>query len=447
MGHGVSKVPGVVVEGNEKVVVKRKQLKKVPLYLIKDSLKSFIISHNAILSIPPQISTMYNLTELNLSHNWINNKGIPQELNSLRCLRTLDLSHNNITTFPDIFSLTTIQTLNLCSNGITTIPADIIKLVNLQSLNLRSNKIDVVPALEMIPSLFILDLSHNQLKTFPKCVKRMTTLRMLNLGHNQIARVPSFRQLTNLVHLDIHNNKVTKLSNKMAQIVDSNTTKTYEGGIITFGKLRELNVRDNKELLDIPHDLVALMRPPLLLQTSIPAEVVPKVFLGGLDSATNMSLLQHLRITHIILAIGSMQPHFPKSFSYLALYDAKDSASFDFSVYFDDCVQFIESARAGGGGVLIHCRAGISRSPTIMIAYLMKQYRMRYEQALKLVISKRSQALPNNGFREQLMQYEVKLFDMDVAAIDNFGHSVSLDFVTTEDEGGDGGETTVSAID
>lgn len=117
MGHGVSKVPGVVVEGNEKVVVKRKQLKKVPLYMIKDSLKSFNMSHNAILSIPPQISTMQNLTELNLSHNWLNNKGIPQELNSLRCLRTLDLSHNNLTAFPDIFSLTTVHTLNICSNG------------------------------------------------------------------------------------------------------------------------------------------------------------------------------------------------------------------------------------------------------------------------------------------------------------------------------------------
>lgn len=82
----------------------------------------------------------------------------------------------------------------------------------------------------------------------------------------------------------------------MAQLIDANTTKTYEvcpfpssihpylstphehysliisqGGIVTFGKLRELNVRDNKDLMEIPHDLVALMRPPLLLHTSIPA--------------------------------------------------------------------------------------------------------------------------------------------------------------------------------
>jgi len=439
MGHGVSKVSGVVVDGNEKVVVKRKQLKKVPMQYLKESLKSFNMSHNAILTIPPQISTLQNLTELNMSHNWLNNKGIPQELNALRCLSSLDLSHNNLTTFPDIFSLTTLHTLNLSNNGITSLPAEITKLVNLQSFNIKFNKVDSIPDLDSVPSLFILDLSHNQIKVLPKSLKRMTTLRLLNLSHNYISRAPSFRQLTNLVHLDIHNNKIAKLSNKMAQLVDSNTTKNYEGGIVTMGRLRELNVRDNKDLVDIPHDLVALMKPPLLLQTSIPAEVVPKVFLGGLDSATNMALLQHLRITHIILAIGSMQPHFPKSFSYLALYDAKDSANFDFSIYFDECAQFIESARAGGGGVLIHCRAGISRSPTLVIAYLMKMHRMRYEQALKLVLAKRSQALPNNGFREQLMQYEVKLFDMDIESANNFGN-VSLDFVTTEDDGGGGDE-------
>lgn len=55
-------------------------------------------------------------------------------------------------------------------------------------------------------------------------------------------------------------------------------------------------------------------------------------------------------------------------------------------------------------------RAGISRSPTLVIAYLMKHFRMRYEQALKLVMAKRSQTLPNNGFREQLLQYPFLFF-------------------------------------
>lgn len=256
---------------------------------------------------------------------------------------------------------------------------------------------------------------------------------MLQLSHNSLTRIPSFRLLINLVHLDVHNNKLSKISPKMAYIVDSNTSKTREGSPSTFGKLRELNVRDNKDLLELPQEIVELMRPPLMLHTSIPSEIIPKVYLGGLDSGTNLQLLQHLNITHIVLAIGEMQPHFPKNFSYLTLHDAKDSVNFDFSVYFNECANFIETGRSVGG-VLVHCRAGISRSPTIMIAYMMKKHRMRYEEALQIVLAKRSQALPNNGFREQLMQYEVKLFDM--CSGDNVG-TISLseeeDFEGKED--------------
>jgi len=69
-----------------------------------------------------------------------------------------------------------------------------------------------------------------------------------------------------------------------------------------------------------------------------------------------------------------------------------------------------------------------------MIAYMMKKHRMRYEEAQQLVLSKRSQTLPNNGFREQLMQYEVKLFDMCVG--DNVG---SVNYPPPGGGGGEGG--------
>lgn len=316
MGHGISKTSYTVAEGEEAVVVKRRWIKKIPPAMFKvDTVKTFNMSHNVIIAIPPQISQLKNLTELNLSSNWLTNKGIPHELASLTSLRVLDLSTNNLTSFPsDICSLTNLHTLNMSRNGLTSLPQELTKLVNLKSANFRSNKIDTLPDLDTLPSLFILDISHNSLKALPKSVKRITSLRMLQLSHNHLTRIPSFRLLINLVHLDVHNNKLSKISPKMAYIVDSNTSKTREGGPTTFGKLRELNVRDNKDLVELPQEIVELMRPPLMLHTSIPAEIVPKVFLGGLDSGTNLQLLQHLNITHIILAIGEMQPHFPKKF-------------------------------------------------------------------------------------------------------------------------------------
>lgn len=407
MGHGGSKVPRTEVVGDDKIIIKRSKLKNVPFELMSKypNIKHLDLSYNFITYLEPDISRFTNLTELSLSHNMLTARTLPPQLASLPRLYTLNLSYNSITSFPDILNITTLQTLNLSHNNLSTIPQELTKLVRLQSVNFRHNKISEIPNLEALPSLFILDVSRNSIKALPKSLKQITTLRMLQLANNQLTKISSYHTLTNLTHLDIHDNRLSKLPEKLVDIVDTGSPQTY-------GKLKELNVRDNKELLNIPANLAKAMRPPLLLNTSIPAEVVEKVFLGGLDSATNMPLLQHLRITHIILAIGEMPPHFPKSFSYLVLHDAKDSPNFDFSVYFDECAQFIDSAVSSGGGVLIHCRAGVSRSPTIVIAYMMKYHRMRFAEALDIVTSKRAQALPNTGFREQLLQYEIKLFDM-----------------------------------
>jgi Leucine-rich repeat (LRR) protein len=433
MGHGGSKVIGecAVVKGDEKVVIKRKHVKKIPPDMLVETLKVFNMSYNLISNIPLQLCQLQHLTELNLSHNCLTNKGIPP-LTSLSSLCSLDLSNNLLTSLPDIFTCTSLRTLNLSYNRITSIPQDITKLLNLQSALFKSNKIDNLPDLEGLP-LFILDLSSNCLKSLPKSINKLTSLQMLQLANNQITRIPSFKRHTNLTHLDVHNNRLHKIPHKLVYIVDAHTSKCrQEATRTTYGKLRELNLRDNKELHEIPQDLVILMRPPLSLFSSIPAEVVPKVFLGGLDSATNMPLLQHLNITHIVLAIGDMQPHFPKTFTYLTLHDAKDSASYDFSVHFDECSQFIEMGRAAGG-VLVHCRAGISRSPTLVIAYMMKQHRMRFLDAQSLVCSKRIQALPNNGFREQLMRYEIKLFDMYAGERDVSHEDVPL-AITADEE-------------
>ena len=47
--------------------------------------------------------------------------------------------------------------------------------------------------------------------------------------------------------------------------------------------------------------------------------MVPHVYLGGLDSAGNLALLQHLHISHVVLAIADMNAHFPKVYlSYMA---------------------------------------------------------------------------------------------------------------------------------
>ena len=50
-----------------------------------------------------------------------------------------------------------------------------------------------------------------------------------------------------------------------------------------------------------------------------------------------------------------------------------DSPEAELSTHFDDCFAFMQEALAGGGGVLVHCFAGRSRSVTVLLAFLMRQ--------------------------------------------------------------------------
>ncbi|KAB8280029.1 protein-tyrosine phosphatase-like protein [Yarrowia lipolytica] len=64
-------------------------------------------------------------------------------------------------------------------------------------------------------------------------------------------------------------------------------------------------------------------------------------------------------------------------------------------------------------GVLVHCMAGISRSSTIVIAYLMKKLGLTAEQGLALVKKGRKIANPNPSFVEQLKIYEQCGYEID----------------------------------
>lgn len=71
----------------------------------------------------------------------------------------------------------------------------------------------------------------------------------------------------------------------------------------------------------------------------------------------------------------------------------------DITKYFDETYEFIEE-NLKNSNVLVHCQAGISRSPTIIIAYLMKKNKMTFLEALNHVFALRNEINPNNGFRE-----------------------------------------------
>lgn len=69
----------------------------------------------------------------------------------------------------------------------------------------------------------------------------------------------------------------------------------------------------------------------------------------------------------------------------------------------------LDEIKSKGGRVFVHCHAGISRSATVCIAYLMQHKYMSKDAAYHFVQNKRPIISPNLAFMGQLVQYERKL--------------------------------------
>ena len=72
---------------------------------------------------------------------------------------------------------------------------------------------------------------------------------------------------------------------------------------------------------------------------------------------------------------------------------------------FDETYKFIKEAKDQNGTVLVHCKMGMSRSASSVIAFIMKEYGMNNEEALEKVRNARPIIQPNEAFASQLVEY------------------------------------------
>jgi len=136
------------------------------------------------------------------------------------------------------------------------------------------------------------------------------------------------------------------------------------------------------------------------------SQVLPHLYLGNMRDASNSSVLSRLNIRYILNVTAKPATYnIPSGFQYKHL-EAADNGFQNLRQFFEEAFEFIDSAKAANTAVLIHCQAGISRSPTIAIAYLMKNYMMPMADAYKFVKTKRSIISPNLNFMGQLWEFE-----------------------------------------
>ncbi|KAJ1157738.1 hypothetical protein NDU88_010438 [Pleurodeles waltl] len=192
-----------------------------------------------------------------------------------------------------------------------------------------------------------------------------------------------------------------------------------KGGLSTFKQNHE-NLCDNSlQLQECPDGGGALMVPSILPQ-SIPStpdienaeltSILPFLFLGNEHDAQDLETMQRMNIEYIVNVTTHLPLyHYEKGiFNYKRL-PATDSNKQNLRQYFEEAFEFIEEAHQCGKGLLIHCQAGVSRSATIVIAYLMKHTRMTMTDAYKFVKGKRPIISPNLNFMGQLLEFEEDL--------------------------------------
>ncbi|MBN3293841.1 DUS22 phosphatase, partial [Polypterus senegalus] len=85
---------------------------------------------------------------------------------------------------------------------------------------------------------------------------------------------------------------------------------------------------------------------------------------------------------------------------------AADSPSQNLIQYFKESIKFIHECRLQGEGCLVHCLAGVSRSVTLVVAYIMTVTNLGWQDSLMAVRAARACAGPNAGFLRQLEEFE-----------------------------------------
>ncbi|MEG3845959.1 COR domain-containing protein [Microcoleus sp. herbarium19] len=232
--------------------------------------------------LPPEIGKCTQLETLVLGKvekwNWVDGKhtpklitnqlsALPEELRSLRNLRSINLSSNPFGRIPELLlEMNQLESLNLTCIGLTEISESIGKQSNLTLLDLGSNQITFIPeALAQLSNLTQLYLNNNQITFIPEVIAQLSNLTRLNLSDNQINVIPeTIAQLSHLTRLSLNNNQITFIPEEIAKLSHL-TQLDLSGNQITFipeeiaklSHLTQLSLSGN-QITFIPEEIAQL---------------------------------------------------------------------------------------------------------------------------------------------------------------------------------------------
>lgn len=194
--------------------------------------------------------------------------------------------------------------------------------------------------------------------------------------------------------LDNSEDENSNLNILVADIEQHFVFKALEPGTVEYNQMRQ-------EIIDFAEHAETQLN----VNADYFSEILPGFYLGSQVAADLIIQDKPPFISHMLTCRSEINVPAWKELNWkgLQIFDMDD---FDIIDYFEETFEFIEQTKVG---ILVHCALGCSRSTTFVIAYLMKKFELPFSMAFAYVKKKHPPTNPNDGFIEQLQEYEDEL--------------------------------------
>ncbi|ESL06744.1 dual specificity protein phosphatase [Trypanosoma rangeli SC58] len=303
-------------------------------------------------------------------------------------------------------------------------------LLHVMRLDLSYNNLKSIPhELSFLVKLRSLIISYNELTELPDSLGNLSQLERLDVSHNRLQQLPqSFMYLRNLVTLGMDYNDFAEIPESVVELVSMSPSIPMLS-VIYMAENHRITQFPRREVLEkFPKLKLVLDNEPNVYNMYIsenfeetlpnvsmmwnkiyPDRIVDYVYCGSLRSAQSQLVYDKLSIQNLLTMGRNLVPVPPIGGEHVAL-SIDDIEGANIRVTFEESVNFIDQSVKKERGCLVHCFAGMSRSATTVIAYLMIKRGMRLDEAYCLTKKGRPAIYPNHGFFNQLLLLDAELF-------------------------------------
>jgi hypothetical protein len=420
------------------------------------NLRILDVSFNQISKVSKKFGALRNVREVDMSCNAI--KALPAEFGLAKSIRVLKLGSNQFREFPvtvlslwnlqklyiegnpEILSLAPqignmprLKTLVISNCGLTSLHENMCKLRKLEALDISVNKISSVPdAFSDLSRLRTIDMSFNDFEEVPRRVRKLPRLKRLIAAGNKKKLDSILPDISESSESDddddpeveaitkkknsgskkssAKDEKDKKSSRRKKKKDDDEDDEDDDDEDDEDARAKERAARKKEREKDPKEqerrDRRKRRRDAMLRDR--PSQILDKLYLGDVNSAKNRHYLKEVGVTHILTLLEAECTFWPEEFTYKTIH-ISDIEKANLAQHFDSTHKYISGAIKDGKSVLVHCFAGISRSASVVCAYLMRELSISADEAIKFVQGKREIVFPNLGFQQQLREYEDKL--------------------------------------